>query len=332
LPERRGVIFHQGALGDFLLALPVIEGIVRASPTPKFDFWSRPSYLSLLHGRPYVGSTLDAGGREWLPFFQGDHAEEAPLPQGLEGAQCVVIFGQASSARAAERLRGRIRAPTYWLKSFPDEIQDRHTTDFIADQAKALGLPLIMEPLRLAPDPVQLMAVRKRLLNSDLSVLLQVVVHPGSGGLRKIWPLSRWRMLLHWLRERQEVRTLLVLGPADERIRPFVRDVVASSGITMVEGLELPAFAALLSQADAYIGNDSGATHLAASMGTPSVAVFGPTDPAVWGPRGDHVTVFKDSWTLDEVMDPRISEAGSTSASTLVSIVAAKLKECRRSR
>ncbi|MCU0573141.1 MAG: glycosyltransferase family 9 protein [Syntrophobacteraceae bacterium] len=331
MPEGRGVIVHQGALGDFLLALPVIEGIVRASPPIlKLDFWSRPSYLSLLHGKPYVGSIHDAGGREWIPFFQDDRADAVPLPQGLEEARWVLIFGQASSARAAERLRGRMRAPAYWLKSFPDEPENRHTTDFIADQARALGLPLVMEPLRLASDPLQVMAVRERLLTSERSARRQlVVVHPGSGGLRKIWPLSRWRMLLQWLCERREVRIVLVLGPADEKIRPFIGEVVACRGIPMVEDLELPAFAALLREADVYIGNDSGATHLAASMGTPAVAVFGPTNPAVWGPRGDHVTVFKDSWNIDEVLEPRISEAGSRSASALASIVAAKLTEGR---
>lgn len=333
LPEGRGVIVHQGALGDFLLALPVIEGIVRAGSIPKLDFWSRPSYLSLLHGKPYVGSIHDAGGREWMTFFQGDHADEAPLPQGLEEARCILIFGQASSARAAERLKGRVRGPTYWLQSFPDETVNRHTTDFIADQARALGLPLLVEPLRLAADLLQLTAVREGLLTSDRLARRQlVVVHPGSGGLRKIWPLSRWGMLLQRLSELREVRTLVVLGPADEKIRPLMRETVAPRGISMLEGLELPAFAALLSEAAVYIGNDSGATHLAASMGAPVAAVFGPTDPAVWGPRGDHITVFKDSWNMDEVLDRRISEAGSRSASTLASIVAAKLAKGRRPR
>ena len=60
-----------------------------------------------------------------------------------------------------------------------------------------------------------------------------------------------------------------------------------------------------LARARLYIGNDSGITHLAAAVGTPVVAVFGPTDPAVWGPRGDHVRVVHRAggWpSVDEVL------------------------------
>ena len=56
-----------------------------------------------------------------------------------------------------------------------------------------------------------------------------------------------------------------------------------------------------------YIGNDSGITHLAAAVGTPVVAIFGPTDPAVWAPRGERVAVVSrgslDEIAVDEVLE-----------------------------
>jgi heptosyltransferase-2 len=48
-----------------------------------------------------------------------------------------------------------------------------------------------------------------------------------------------------------------------------------------------------LRQARLYVGNDSGISHLAAAVGIPTVAIFGPTDPAVWAPRGAHVAVVR---------------------------------------
>jgi ADP-heptose:LPS heptosyltransferase len=51
--------------------------------------------------------------------------------------------------------------------------------------------------------------------------------------------------------------------------------------------------AALLGRCVGYVGGDSGVTHLAAAVGTPVVAVFGPTDPAVWAPRGPHVAIVR---------------------------------------
>ena len=58
-----------------------------------------------------------------------------------------------------------------------------------------------------------------------------------------------------------------------------------------------------LASAKVYIGNDSGVSHLAAAVGTPVIAMFGPTDPAIWAPRGERVTVFSLDSTIDEVYD-----------------------------
>jgi len=329
----RGAVLHQGALGDFLLALPVIEGISRAIPRLEFDFWSRPQHLRLLHSKPYVASTHDCWGRDWMFLFQEDRPpEDPPLPPGLEQAQCLFLFGRALSSTVPERLKSRINAAVYWLQSFPDEGYGRHATDFIADQARALGLPLVMGPLTLAADPGEVAAVRERLRLPEASAGQSILaVHPGSGGIRKVWPLSRWGVLLHRLREERNVWPFLILGPADEKIAPLIHALAASLGIPVVQDLELPGLAALLSLCDLYVGNDSGATHLAAAMGTPVVGVFGPTDPEVWAPRGDHVRVFRDQWEAGEVLDLRATAAGSRSAATLAAVVGAELAE-RRSR
>ena len=99
MTEARGVIVHQGALGDFLLALPVIEGLHRASPEVKFDFWSHPAHLSLIHGKPYLISSFDSGGSEWMPFYEDTRWQNCPLPRGVVDACYILVFGQASSGR-----------------------------------------------------------------------------------------------------------------------------------------------------------------------------------------------------------------------------------------
>ncbi len=260
-------------------------------------------------------------------LFQEDRPPgETPLPPGLEQAQCVFLFGRALSSTVPERLKGRVDAAVYWLQSFPDEGDGRHATDFIVDQARALGLPLAMEPLILAADPAEVAAVRERVGLPELPAGKRILaVHPGSGGIRKVWPLSRWGVLLHRLRAEGNAWPFLILGPADEKIAPLTHALAASLGIPVVQDLELPALAALLSLCDLYVGNDSGATHLAAAMGTPVVAVFGPTDPEVWAPRGDHVRVFRDQWEVGEVLDLRATAAGSRSAANLAVVVGAEL-------
>jgi ADP-heptose:LPS heptosyltransferase len=106
----------------------------------------------------------------------------------------------------------------------------------------------------------------------------QIILHPGSGGAKKCWPPFRP------LADRLEAPAFLI-GPAE---RDF-----DSGPYPRYEGLTLSAVADLLSGARAFVGNDSGITHLAGYLGCPTLALFGPTDPAVWGPIGRRIRVIQ---------------------------------------
>jgi heptosyltransferase III len=109
------------------------------------------------------------------------------------------------------------------------------------------------------------------------------VIHPFSGSPRKNWPLEKFRAVARGLE-----RTLAVYwcsGPEDPPLENAVR----------ID--DLYELACWLSRAALYIGNDSGITHLAAAAGTPVLALFGPTDPEIWGPRGPNVRIAAYSHT-----------------------------------
>ena len=102
------------------------------------------------------------------------------------------------------------------------------------------------------------------------------VIHPFASSPRKRWPLAKFQEVAR--QSRMPVRWCA--GP-EEKLDEAVR----------IDNLyEL---ACWLSTARVYIGNDSGISHLAAAVGTPVVVLFGPTDPAVWAPRGDRVRVLE---------------------------------------
>jgi len=100
-------------------------------------------------------------------------------------------------------------------------------------------------------------------------------IHPFSGSARKNWPIEQFRRVA----ERLDIPACWCAGPAE--VLP---------GATRFD--DLYELAQWLARARLYIGNDSGITHLAAAVGTPVVAVFGASDPVVWGPRGDRVRVL----------------------------------------
>ena len=102
------------------------------------------------------------------------------------------------------------------------------------------------------------------------------VIHPFSGSKQKNWPLDLYEALA----ERIDSKVEWTIGPEEvlDRAQHFAN---------------LAELASWLSGARFYIGNDSGITHLAAAANVPTLALFGPTDPAKWAPRGKHVTVLR---------------------------------------
>jgi ADP-heptose:LPS heptosyltransferase len=182
----------------------------------------------------------------------------------------------------------------------PPEGEHRHIAQFHMEQfARQSGL----SP-DLAKIPEKDVAIRVRESDRDRGIeLLEqagvdlsrrlVVIQPGSGGQNKCWHLDNFLAVARELRDR-EVEVLFLLGPAEvERLRPSEKVQIHATA-KCVAHLALTQVVGLLSCADAFLGNDSGVTHLAAGMGVRTVALFGPTDPAVYRPLGRAVTVFRD--------------------------------------
>jgi len=117
-----------------------------------------------------------------------------------------------------------------------------------------------------------------------------ILIHPGSGSALKNWPLEHFLTVYDLLRG-QGLKAEFVLGPAEfalvERIGALRSDLAPVCHLTE----DLIDLLALLERSAAFVGNDSGVTHLAAFLGLPSVAVFGPSDPRIWHPWGPSVRV-----------------------------------------
>lgn len=162
--------------------------------------------------------------------------------------------------------RDRVKAlglPVQFLSALPPSGSRSHAADFFLEQAGGLG--------KAIPQ-----------IQCDVERGDFIAIHPFSGSPRKNWPLARFEELCASL----NVPVAWCAGPEDEL-----------DNAVRIENLW--DLARWLAGARAYVGNDSGITHLAAAAGTPVVAIFGPTDPAVWGPRGERVRIV--SGELDEI-------------------------------
>jgi ADP-heptose:LPS heptosyltransferase len=299
--KTRVVVFHQGALGDFLMAASAIEELAEASTGARIDFWSKPQHVALLTSKGYVGNCRCPDDALVACLLQDSLWQTVSLPDFLLKADQVLIFGQTGSRVMAERLARRLSANVSWIQSFPDTNNaDAHVSRFLQRQLNDLGYPIGGKPIRLLPAFDEKQAAADFL--SRLGIFSPpLLIHPGSGGRRKVWPLRNWHALIEWMRSELSTQVLLSIGPADEYLNEFSR-VMREAGVSIVSGLPAAGLSALLSLCGLYIGSDSGVSHLAAAVGIPVIAVFGPTDPRVWGPRGINTVAVRRRWEESEVL------------------------------
>lgn len=158
---------------------------------------------------------------------------------------------------------------------------DRHCARYLLETLAPLGVPFDWDDTPLAVAPIR----------SD-----EVLVHPGSGSSAKNWPAERFAQTLRAL----DLPVRLIVGEADLAAADRVEAALGHS-LPRLEHAPLEELAARLAGCHAYLGNDSGVSHLAGLCGARTVAMFGPTDPSVWRPLGAHVHVLPFDTTPSEV-------------------------------
>ena len=179
----------------------------------------------------------------------------ASLVERLRGFDSIVSWYGANRPEFREHVQA-LGLPFHFLTALPAAEQRMHAADLFLRQAGGEGTAV--PRIECVPDQ-----------RRDT-----IVIHPFSGSARKNWPLEKYRELAQQLPCPVE----WCAGP-EETLEGAVRFT------------NLWDLARWLAGARMYIGNDSGITHLAAAVGTPVIAIFVSTDPAVWAPRGPHVQI-----------------------------------------
>ncbi len=127
-------------------------------------------------------------------------------------------------------------------------------------------------------------------------------LHPGSGSARKNWPKEAFLEVADGAFHRWRLPSTVLIGPAEQGQRAFWSEAGGPS-LSVKEGLPILEVARMLRRAALYVGNDSGITHLAAAVGVPVVALFGPTDPVRWAPRGRDVEILVQPIASQQVLE-----------------------------
>jgi heptosyltransferase-2 len=280
----RILVIRGGALGDLLLTFPALKAIRVAWPAASIVLSAYPPQSRLALAGQWVNElvSLDSGGAaEWFGLSGGLSREQFSF---LSSFDLAISFLHDPEGYVVGHLR---EAGIQRIVIGTPQVGKGHAIDHFVEVLAELGvagIPGEGARLDLPEDCVRDGARRVEALGGDVAA-----IHPGSGSLRKNWPLERFAQLANAMRTAGPMRPVFVLGDAEGGMGE--RLAVLAPGIPQLKGLDLVQLAGFLRNCRHYIGNDSGVTHLAAAVGIPVFAIFGATDPGTWAPRGGRVKV-----------------------------------------
>ena len=288
ISPRTVVILHPGGLGDLLLAVPAIQSMRERWPSNEFLLCAHPQAAELLYECGLVDRWLSAQSTVCAALFGGMPPTDSLLRDRLSRCDLAVAWTSDDSGTLAAALK-RSGAVTAVVQSpFAPTLTSIHQSERYAEIA---GVDYRQPSIAHVASQAFKADAHAHLTGYGLSRRRPLaVIHPGSGSRHKC---VKPEVLLEVLEGLQGFESLLLQGPADKEMIERLLLRMPRAPIVL-RGLPMRLLAGVLMEADVFVGHDSGVTHLAALLGAPTIALFGPTDPARWAPRGPAVTVMNE--------------------------------------
>lgn len=309
---KRILMIRTDLMGDVVLSLPAVHALRRAYPAAQIDMLVLPPNVGVIKHDPAIARIVTYDPNIW----RRPHAFLTPasyraflgLRRDLRAAHydlCLSLAGDWASvfaffSKARRRVGYRGEAYPFFMT---DPVPGRryriqqHEVDYIAGLARAAGG--VIEEEQRAPALVvseQARADIKALLeaNDVQDGDLLIAAHAGAtNGLAKRWPIPHWAALADQLMTEFGAKVVLTGAASDAAITAAVTARMQQAPLDFSGKTTIPQLAALLERCDLVISGDSGPLHMAGAVGTPVIAIHGPTDPVLSGPVGKEATILR---------------------------------------
>jgi heptosyltransferase I len=306
----RILVVKLSAMGDIIHTLPAVAALRCAYPEAWLAWLVERAGASLLRGNPDLDELITVDTRGWRAnwwvglrhvWYVTRHLRRAgfDLCIDFQGLFKSALFAYGSGApRRLGFPRQMCREPlsaVFTNVHGPLVDPQVHVVDQSVELLRALDVATTERrftiPLTEADEHFAERAWRELGLRSDVPV---VVLCPGAAWKTKQWGELNFARLNDALIRRYQVRTLLIWGPGEESL---IQGVVRATAYTpaIAPATTLLQLAALIARSRVFVGGDTGPLHLAAALGTPTVALFGPSTPQRNGPYGPgHVVLHRE--------------------------------------
>jgi lipopolysaccharide heptosyltransferase II len=318
LHPRRILVIRLDLIGDLVLSTVVVRVLKRAYPGAEIDLLALPSSASIVQGDPDLCEIISYNPNVWRrpkALLQPRNWREAiQVTRRLRARRydlAVSVFGPWAAILAV--LSGAHRRVGYGREGYPgfmtDSVRGRHwqpgsrlhEVDYCLRLARAAGATI------QEGDRVPHLTVTPQAREEAARLLEQAGIQSGrpliachvssNNGQSKRWPVPYWAALIDRLIRELHAYVVLTGAASDRPLIERITRRMQEQPIDLAGKTSLPQLAAVLQRADLLISGDSGPMHIAGAVGTPLIAIHGPTDPAHSGPVSPKATILKsDIW------------------------------------
>lgn len=338
-------------LGDAVISIPTIKALRQNFPSAKLSILASERTSSIYKTCPYIDEVIEiALGDPGKPirFLLFGFFKFIKLIKKLRKFNfdtiidlepyyritSIISYATGATRRIGFDTDGEGRGALYTDK-VPYE-RRKHEVECLLDLIRPLGIKSERNDLEVfvsEDDGKKANGIfeHSKIKESDIIV----VVHPGSGKGWKVkrWPKERYALIIQKLADNYRAKVIVIGNSSEFKLAKEIEDLSGKSIINLAGQLSMGILAAVIKKSSLFIGCDSAPMHIAAAVGTPVVALFGPVDPKKWGPYGKgHTVIWKNlscspCFDINKMPDCRTLECiNSISPDEVLAAVKDKLK------
>lgn len=275
------LVIRGGAIGDFILTLPAIAALRNQFPGAHLEVLGYPHIVQLAVAGGLVDRVQSIEARALAGFFARGGALEPDLADYFSQFDLMVSYLYDPDGIFRTNVSHCSRAQFIAGPHRPDERVPLHA-------AKVYLKPLERVAIFDA-DPVPRLS-----LDSQPATVDRVALHPGSGAEKKNWPEHKWAELVQHVLDGTSLSLILTGGEAEGERLQRLAAALPPARVSVAQSLPLPELARKLQPCAAFIGHDTGISHLSAALGLPGLVLWGETAEEIWRPPQKNVVIVKD--------------------------------------
>ena len=291
------LVIRGGAIGDFILTLPVFAALRQQFPRTRLEVLGYPHIAQLALAGGLVDAVQSIEARALAGFFARRGRLDPGLVAYFADFAIVISYLYDPDGIFQENVARCSSAQFICGPHRPDEKLPLHATEVFLKPLERLAI------FGASPAPrLELSTAPAASTRSERWLAL----HPGSGSEQKNWPESNWTAFIAHVIATSDFNLLLIGGEAEgDRLTRLVA-TIPRNRLELARSRPLAELGQRLQLCNGFIGHDSGITHLAAAVGVPTLVLWGETNETVWRPRHAGVKVLRNSQGLRRLSVERV--------------------------